>query len=563
MTFPVFKKLANFLNRISYGPEDDRSYYPGGSFYGGVASTTKSGALVNETTAMKLAVVWCCIKILSEDSASLPLHLYRRLPNGGKERAINHPLYHLMHNSPNPEMSSFTFRECYASHLVGWGNAYAEKEFGGGLINDSEIVALWPITPDRITPLRDPNTKKIVYKIILPDNTQSIILQKKNILHTPALGFNGLMGYSPITMQRETIGLNMALEEFGERFFSNGTNMGGFLEHPKTLTAPALDNLRKSVDAKNTGLSKSHRLMILSEGMKFNKSTIPPDDAQFLESRKFQNIEIGTKIYRIPPHMYGEMDRATFSNIEQQALDYVSKALRPWLVRLEQSYNMNLLSEKEQKKYFFEHLVDGLLRGDIKSRYDSYAIGRINKWLNADEIRAYENMNPLPNGEGQKYENPNITVQGNDKNTAAPDIKKAYSGLFSSVIQKIVNREILAISKAIKNKLDKGNIEEFNNWMKKFYDDETSEYIKNQMNPLLLSYVGIYLENESEKKIFVENYIDEFTENYISQSKYELNCKNIVDVISKWEKTKIKRVSKQEFENICEKIEEVKDNAKN
>lgn len=549
----IIQKIVNYLNRISYGPDNDRNYYPGGSFYGGVAATTKSGAFVNETTAMNLAVVWCCIKILSEDSASLPLHLYRRLPAGGKERAIDHPLYKLLHNSPNPEMTAFTFRECYMSHLVGWGNAYAEKEYGGGRLGNNNIVKLWPITPDKVNSFRDGNTKQIMYEIKL-SNMQTIILPKKNILHTPGLGFNGLKGYSPIAMARETIGLNMALEEFGERFFSNGTNMGGFLEHPKSLTTQNLDNLRKAIDADNTGLTKSHRYMILQDGMKFNKNVIPPNEAQFLESRKFQNIEIGTKIYRIPPHMYGEMGAATFSNIEQQALDYVSKALRPWLVRLEQSYNMNLLSAQEQEEYFWEHSVEGLLRGDIVSRYNAYAVGRINKWLNADEIREFENMNPLPDGEGEKYENPNITIQENKEIREREKIIKAYSGLFVSAMEKIVGRETLAITKAIKNKKDN---KEFVCWLNEFYDKESSLYIKNQIRPLFVSLIEILAIDEDTNQMFANICVNEFVVRYINESKNVIINKKsdeILSFVEEWNKNKANFVAQKELLIILEKI---------
>jgi len=533
---------------------DDKWYNPGGYFWGGTGKNTKSGASVNEYTAMNLAIVWCCIKILSEDSASLPLHLYRRLPNGGKERAIDHPMYKIMHDQPNPEMTSFSFRETYNSHLISWGNGYAEKEFAGRV---NRLKYLWPITPNRVTKKRDEFSRKIFYEITLPDGTKKPMPQRQ-ILHTPGLGFNGLIGYSPLTMAKETIGLNISLEEFGERYFSNGTNIGGILEHPGTCGKMEQDNIRASIDPEVTGLSNAHRYMILEQGMKFNKLTIPPNDSQFLESRQFQAVEIGTKIYRLPPHMYGEMRASTNNNIEHQGIEYVTGALRPWLVRLEQSYNMNLLDPEEQGEYFFEHLVDGLLRGDLKSRYDAYMIGRTGTWLSADDVCEMENRNPLPDGQGKKYENPNITIKENvgEVKKDKEKIRSAFSKLFLSTFQKIVNRETLAVDKAINSKLNKGSIVEFNNWVDTFYN-ESPDHIRNQIFPLFSSFINIVSEKE-DNSWFIEKCVDTFISDYISNSKKEINEKRDVDYLQNcievWNKNKASALVDKEIENILRRL---------
>ncbi len=398
----IFGKISNRANMTDY------PYGNNGGLFGGIP--TKAGTDISEFNAMQLAVVWCCIKILAEDSASLPLHLYRKLKGGGKERATDHPLYYLLHDQPNPEMTAFSFREAYMAHLLSWGNGYAEiVKAGRGM-----VAGLWPITPNRATPNRN-SDGQIIYKISLPQGGMTD-LPKSQILHTPGLGFNGLIGYSPIGMAREAIGLGKALEEFGETYFGNGTHPGVIVEHPGQLSKQAHSNLQTSLTSASSGLGKAHRLLLLEEGMKFQKIGIPPEEAQFLETRKFQNIDIGTRIYRIPPHMYGEMDRATFSNIEQQALDYVSKALRPWLVRLEQSFNMALLTPQERGTYFFEHLVDGLLRGDLRSRYSAYQIAKQSRFMTTNEIREIENMNPIE-GEDKLDVTPNMTpaVQPNKK----------------------------------------------------------------------------------------------------------------------------------------------------
>ena len=379
----------------------DSWFLPGGFFYGGTGQATKSGSNVSELNAMQLSVVWCCIKILSEDSASLPLHLYRRRKGGGgKDRAWADERYQLLHSQPNSEMTAMSFRESFAAHLLSWGNAYAEIERTTGRIK--KPVALWPITPDRVSVKRD-NQKQIKYHIRM-DSSIPVVLDKFRVLHTPGLSFNGLVGYSPIAAAREAIGLGMSLEEFGGLYFGQGTHPGVIISHPGQLSAQAHSNLSKSLSEAHSGLGKSHRLLLLEEAMKIEKLGIPNDEAQFLESRKYTNVDIGTRIYRLFPQQYGEYDKAsTYASAEQFAIDYVTKVLRSWLVRLEQSYNMALLDPSERGTYFFEHNIEGMLRGDIKSRYEAYQIARRNGWMCADEIREIENMNPMSAGLGKKY----------------------------------------------------------------------------------------------------------------------------------------------------------------
>lgn len=380
----------------------DQWYYPGGSFFGGSTSyTTKSGTLVSEFNAMQLAVVWACIKILSEDSASLPLHLYKRRKSGGQDKAVDDYRYWLLHDQPNPEMTAFTFREASMAHLLSWGNWYSEQERTGGKIN--RIKYLWPMMPNRTTPKRN-DKWEIIYEYVLPKTSEKITLPREKVLHIPGLGFNGLMGYSVIQAHRETIGLGMAYGEFDENFFGNGMHPGIVVKHPGKLSATGSENLRHSLTDKYSGLGKMHKLMVLEENMELQQLTIPLRDAQFLELKKYNNVDIGTRIYRLPPQMYGEYDKSsTYASAEQFAIDYVTKTLRSWLVRLEQGYNMALLDPSERETYYWEHNVEGLLRGDIASRYAAYAIGKINGWLNGDEIREKENLNPMPDKQGQVY----------------------------------------------------------------------------------------------------------------------------------------------------------------
>ena len=393
--------IASMEKRMALGAINDEWYQPGGSFYGGIGPVTKSGASVSEFNAMQLAVVWACIKMLSEDSASLPLDLFRRRKSGpGKDKATDDPRYFIMHDRWNPEMSAMTGRETYASHLVSWGNGFAEKEGSGGRIN--RLVALWPITPNRVTVKRD-EKKKLAYHVSMAGTSlPNVTLPREMMLHTPGLSFNGLVGYSPIAAARESIGLGMALEEFGERYFGDGLHPGAVITHENVLKDPKA--FREAANEVYGGLGKAHRLMLLEKGMTIEKIGIPPEDSQFLQTRQFQNVEIGTRIYRLPPQMYGEFDKAsTYASAEQFSLDYVTKTLRPWLVRLEQSYNMALLDQSEWGEYSFEHNMEGLVRGDMASRYAAYVLGKRNGFLNADEIRDRENFNPIPDGLGQEY----------------------------------------------------------------------------------------------------------------------------------------------------------------
>jgi len=361
----------------------------------GTGSTTKAGLKITELNAMQCSAVYASVRVLAETVASLPLFVYKRQATRGKERASNHPLYPILHHRANPLMTSFEFRETLMGHLALWGNAYAEIER-----NNSGIpVALWPLRPDRMRV--EGKNQALQYFYTLPQGGE-VRISSDNVFHVKGLSANGFVGQSPISFARESIGLSLAAEEFGSRFFSGDATPGGVLEHPGRLSKEAKDYLSKSWQDQHQGLSQAHRLAILEEGMKFQQIGIPGKDAQFLETRKFQVNEIA-RIFRIPPHMIGDLDRATFSNVEQQAIDFVVHTIRPWLVRWEQAILRDLFFSDELDMFFAEFRVDGLLRGDTQSRFASYAVGRQWGWLSADDVRELENMNPLPSGKGTTY----------------------------------------------------------------------------------------------------------------------------------------------------------------
>ena len=364
-------------------------FYMGGS---------TSGKAVTERSAMQMTAVYACVRILSEAIAELPLHLYRYTDSGGKEKAIDHTLYHLLHDEPNPEMSSFVFRETLMTHLLLWGNAYAQIIRNG----KGEVIALYPLMPNKMTVDRDENGQLYYTYTRSSDEAATmegttVRLKPSDVLHIPGLGFDGLVGYSPIAMAKNAIGMAIACEEYGAKFFANGAAPSGVLEHPGVIKDPA--KVRESWNSTFGGSGNAGKVAVLEEGMKYTPISISPEQAQFLETRKFQINEIA-RIFRVPPHMVGDLEKSSFSNIEQQSLEFVKYTLDPWVIRWEQSLSRALLSAADKKKLFFKFNVEGLLRGDYASRMTGYATARQNGWMSANDIRELENLDRIPAEQG-------------------------------------------------------------------------------------------------------------------------------------------------------------------
>ena len=365
-----------------------------GSAFRFYLGTSTAGKSVSERSAMQMTAVYACVRVLSEAVAGLPLHLYKYTDKGSKEKAVNHPLYFLLHDEPNPEMCSFVFRETMMTHLLLWGNAYAQIIRNG----KGEVMAIYPLMPNRMTVDRDEHGQLFYQYQLSRDDAQTmkgsmVKLKPSEVLHIPGLGFDGLVGYSPIAMAKNAIGLSIATEEYGSKFFANGAAPGGVLEHPGTLKNPA--RVRESWNQAFGGSANANKVAVLEEGMHFTPISIAPDQAQFLETRKFQLNEIA-RIFRVPPHMIGDLERATFSNIEHLSLEFVKYSLDPWLVRWEQSMSRALFTDDEKKNYFIKFNVDGLLRGDYQSRMSGYSVGIQNGFLSPNDVRELENMDLIP-----------------------------------------------------------------------------------------------------------------------------------------------------------------------
>ena len=365
-----------------------------GSSYAFFLGGSTSGKAVTERSAMQMTAVYSCVRILAEAIAGLPLHLYRYTPDGSKVKAVDHPLYLLLHDEPNPEMSSFVFRETLMTHLLLWGNAYAQIIRNG----KGEVIALYPLMPNRMSVDRDEHGQLYYIYTRASDEAKTmtgmtVLLPPSDVLHIPGLGFDGLVGYSPIAMAKNAIGLAIATEEYGAKFFANGAAPSGVLEHPGTIKDPC--RVREAWMSQFGGSANSGKVAVLEEGMKYTPISISPEQAQFLETRKFQINEIA-RIFRIPPHMVGDLEKSSFSNIEQQSLEFVKYTLDPWVIRWEQSIQRALLRPEEKKRYFAKFNVEGLLRGDYQSRMNGYAVARQNGWMSANDIRELENLDRIP-----------------------------------------------------------------------------------------------------------------------------------------------------------------------
>ena len=357
------------------------------TFYFGPSSAGKS---VTPRSAIQVSTVYACVRVIAETVASLPLHVYENTDTGSV-KAQEHPLYRILHDEPNAEMTSFVMREVMLSHLLLWGNSYSQIIRSGR----NQIVGLYPLLPDRMEV--DRNSAGALTYAYTTTEGRTVRLAQEEVLHIPGLGFDGVMGYSPIALEKNAIGLGIAAEEYGSKFFGNGATPSGVLTHPNTVKNPKA--LRESWNNAYGGSANAGKVAILEEGMRFDRISIPNNEAQFLETRKFQVSEI-CRIYRVPPHLVGDLEHATFSNIENQSISFGVHTIRPWLVRIEQSMNRALFSPNEKGRFFVRINMDGLMRGAYKERMEGYAIARQNGWMSANDIRELENMNPISDAEG-------------------------------------------------------------------------------------------------------------------------------------------------------------------
>jgi len=363
---------------------DPKAWNP--SLWNLFGSRSMSGEVVTEETALTYSAFWNAVGLISGTIGALPLNLMRQ---SGKTKlpAYKEKSYPVLHSRANPYMTAKALRSCLMAHILTWGNGYAEIVRNGY----GEVVELWPIPPSRVTP--EMSEGKLVYKISMPDGGEKY-LPYEQVLHLHGLGFDGFQGYSIVAMARKSLGLGMAMETFGATYFGNGTHPGVIVSHPHKLGTEGHSNLKKSLTETYSGLGNSHRLMLLEDGMEIKNVSVSPEDSQFLESRQFQITDVA-RWFNLPVHKLKEMSKSSFNNIESEQISFVTDSILPWLVELEQSYNMQLLTETQLKAgFYYHHIVEGLLRANSKDRAEYYKALVGIGMMTPNEGRMKENMNP-------------------------------------------------------------------------------------------------------------------------------------------------------------------------
>ncbi len=348
---------------------------------------TSSGIPINDTIALGIPAVYVCVRVLTEAIASLPLITYERFPNGDRERARDFSLFRLLHDEPNPLMTSFELRELLVGHLCLRGNAFCFIERDAG-----EVVALWPLHPDRVTV--EVTGRELIYRHQPSDGPEKLY-PMADILHIRGLSDNGIIGYSPLTLLRDSFGYAKAVNEYAATYFKNDASPGGILSTPAALSTQAISNLREAWTTGHAGKGKHHRVAILDNDLKWEQIGISPHDSQLIEEQKFSVVEIA-RVFRVPLNLVMDYERSTYSNVTEQNRSFLTHTLQPWLTRIEQAMMKSLLTASEKDRYFIEHLTQGFLRADTKTRFESYEIAIRAGFLTVDEVRQLENMNAIP-----------------------------------------------------------------------------------------------------------------------------------------------------------------------
>lgn len=516
-----------------------------------------AGVTVNEKKAMTYMAFWACVRVISETIATLPLKTYKN--SNEKEIAKEHPAYYILKTRPNEKMSSYTLKQITGYHITTWGNAYWYLVFG----NDMKLKEIIPLLPDRTTPVVT-SKGEIIYKTIIDNETRWF--DSTQIAHFKGPSFDGLVGMSTVQMMKETLGLGIAANEYGSRFFSQGTHLGGVLETANKLSDEAYERLKKSI-ATDGGLLNSHKIKILEEGLSFKKLGLPPGDSQFLETRKFQTGEIA-RFFRIPPHKIGDLDKTSYNSIESQGIEFLTDTIAPYLTMIEQEVNYKVFRYDEAGKYYAEHDVNAILRGDTKGRYDAYAVGRQWGWLSANDVRKLENMTPVDGGEiyyiplnmvpstmankitSKELENKRNLYYLEEFNVAKVDEKRHskvqvrsankrflltnnYNKKFSNVIEEFTKIEVEEFKRQIKKHIDtRSHVDDLFKEIKDFYDSKRSEIDSNYrkiMNEYLEELRNI-LEDELNQNISlkelqddIDKYINAYVNRHITTNMDGLN----------------------------------------
>lgn len=525
---------------------------------------------VTPSSAMQIATVFSCVRVLAESLASIPLILYER-ERRNKKRAVNHPMYSLLHDLPNPEMTSFEVRTLLMGHAVTWGNGYAQKVLNGR----GQVAEIWPLRPDKMSVSRGLNGDLLYTYQHESDGT--IRFSRDRILHLRGLGFDGVQGYSPIRLMSRGMALANNMEEYGNKFYENGARPSIALIHPQKLSQDAYNRLRDTWEARHMGAENAHRMALLEGGLDIKTFGIPPQDAQFLQTQKYQRSQIAG-IFRVPLHMINDLERATFSNIEHLSLEFVTFTLQPWLVMWEQAIFRDLIPPNERGRYFAEFLVDGLLRGDTESRYRAYNSAITTGWMMPNEAREKENLNPLdggdvllrplnmaptaPNGKEKKAAGDfswrhadwcsceacqavDNSEQRNEDDAEDDEAEKlrtdkvklavAMQPLFEDVARRVVRREVADLRRAVDKHLRKRSTQDFLSWLTEFYSS-FPQVIREAFAALMTSYAEQVMTNSAsevgkddlgltdEMRQFVESYLETMANEHVAVSRRQIEA---------------------------------------
>lgn len=433
-----------------------------------------AGISVTPETAMNFSAVFAAHKILAESKAMLPMMLFERLQPRGKTPAKKHPLYPILHDVSNPEMDAYLVSEVLTGNLVGRGSSYAKIDYD----NSGRITALWPIPTGRVTKRRNQQLQ-LVFDVAMPSG-QTKTYRRDEIFWLRGFSPDGINTYTPIQLQAQGIGLALAAEGYGATFFGNGARPGGVLQSDAALSDTAYQRVKQSWKDTHGGVSKSNTVAILEEGLKWQDTSIPNEDAQFLQTRVFQVEEIA-RWYRIPNMMLNMSGaNSTYASVEAYGLQFVIYTLYPWLVRWEKAVSMQLLLESEREKYFAEHIMAAILRGDTTSRFAAYGTGRQWGWLSVNDIRDLENMNPIDGGD--VYLQPSNMVNANDP----MKIQRSYLPVLADSIARVLRREGNDVRAAVARVLAKQGAESFVDWMGEFYREHQGWMVQ-QLTPTMRS----------------------------------------------------------------------------
>lgn len=554
------------------------------------ARKTSAGVSMTERDALGVPAAWACIRQYADDIASLPKHLHERLERGRRERR-DHPVFDLIHTRPNPELDAFTWFDVMQTYAGAWGAATAEVELDRG----GRPVALWPIPPWRVKPRRPDPGSPPQYEIRLPSG-ETRVLPQEQTLRVLYATTDGVTGISPVQVHRETLGFARAAQQFGSRFFSQGATSQVVLTHPDVLSEQAKRNLQQSWEEMTAGLDNAHRAAVLEEGVNVDTISINPDDAQWLESRQFSAREIA-QIYNMPPHKIQDLENAHLANIEQEAINYVVGSLRPWIVRWEQAIDGSLLTSRERRRLFSRIDPEGLLRGDIKSRYDAYATARQWGWLSANDVRELEDMQPIDGGDSYLRPlnmvevgapaSPNGGQQGRAAAiaTVAPPalerrsaderrrLRGQFAGPIRDAVQRLIEREVGEVSRAIAGLADPQDVSDA---LDEVYADGSSvrEFARTRVGGQLKALIdeivpvaedeagGRSLRQEVDQEAFAAEVVDRWTAGYVGESERRLRSAALdadgdpteaVDAeLSRWEEDRAEVESRRRTVEVAE-----------